>query len=68
METRLTKHAKQRMMERGITVEDVKEVISKGTKIREGRGVRCVFRHIHIPCIKVEEVWIVKTVYWEWED
>lgn len=67
-EIRFTRHALLRMMERGITQADVDEVVQRGAKLRYERGIMCVFRHIHVACVRHGNTWIVKTVYWDWED
>ncbi len=44
----LSDHAKQRMFERGIPLEEVKEILVKGRKWREGETLHATMRGIEV--------------------
>ena len=48
MKLLLSDHAKQRMFERGIAVEEVREILMKGRKWREGATLHAVMREIEV--------------------
>ena len=48
MKLLLSDHAKQRMFERGIAVEEVREILMKGRKWREGATLHTVMRGIEV--------------------
>ncbi len=61
----LSEHAKKRMFERGIAVEEVKEIISKGRKWREGSTVHAALRSIEVVYRMVDSDAFVITVYYQ---
>ncbi len=44
----LSDHAKTRMLERGINLEEIKEVLRKGRKWREGTTLHSAMRNIEV--------------------
>lgn len=62
----LTKHARERMVSRGISLEEVKEAILKGSKrIQDGKIV-AVYRYFEVVYKRVDEIFIVVTVSPRW--
>ncbi len=61
----LSEHAKKRMFQRGIPVEEVKEIISKGRKWREGSTIHPAMRGIEVVYRMVGLDAFVITVYYE---
>lgn len=62
----LTKHARERMVSRGISLKEVKEAIVKGSKrIQDGKIV-AVYRYFEVVYKKVDETFVVVTVSPRW--
>lgn len=62
----LTKHARERMVSRGISLEEVKNAIVKGSKrIQDGKIVS-TYRYFEVVYKKVEETFVVVTVSPRW--
>jgi hypothetical protein len=64
MKLRLSDHAKKRMFERGISLEEVKEIISRGQKWRENSTVHARMRGIEVVYKIVNSDVFVITVYY----
>jgi len=62
MELLLTKHAKQQMAERGITKEQVKLAIQRGSRIKQTDGYLSSYTYLIIAWKKLEEYYKIKTV------
>jgi hypothetical protein len=59
----LTKHAVQRMAERAINKEQVKEAIQKGSKIKQTDGLLAIYGYIEIAYKKISKnCYKIKTV------
>ena len=65
MKLLLSDHAKRRMFERGITLEEVKEIMRKGRKWREGLTTHSSMRGIEVVYKVVNSDVFVITVYYE---
>lgn len=65
MKLLLSDHAKKRMFERGITVDEVREVIMRGRKWREGPTTHSSMRGIEVVYKVVDSDVFVITVYYE---
>lgn len=62
----LTKHARERMASRGISLAEVKNAIVKGSKrIQDGKIV-ATYRYFEVVYKKVEETFVVVTVSLRW--
>jgi len=62
----LTKHARERMVSRGISLEEVKNAILKGSKrIQDGKIVSA-YRYFEVVYKKVDEIFVVITVSPRW--
>ncbi len=60
----LSDHAKKRMFERGITVEEVKEMVAKGRKWREGSTIHATMRGIEVVYKTVDSDIFIITVHY----
>lgn len=62
----LTKHARERMISRGISLEEVKNAILKGSKrIQDGKIV-AAYRYFEVVYRRVDEIFVVVTVSSRW--
>jgi len=62
----LTKHARERMVARGISLEEIKKAILRGSKrIQDGKIV-AAYRYFEVVYKKVDEVFVVVTVSPRW--
>ena len=61
-----SRHARLRMVERGISEREVSAAIRKGRKIVKGRQVHAVYRHIEVALKKAGGDWYVITVMLRW--
>jgi hypothetical protein len=62
----LTKHARERMVSRGISLEEVKNAILRGSKrIQDGKIV-AAYRYFEVVYKKVDETFVVVTVTPRW--
>jgi len=58
----LSKHAKEMMVERGITKEQIKIAIQRGSKIKQTGGFKSVYSYIGV-CYKIKGgKYIIKTI------
>lgn len=64
MKLRLSDHAKKRMFERGISLEEVKEIISRGQKWRGNGTVHARMHGIEVVYKIVNSDTFVITVYY----
>lgn len=63
LDVRYSKHAREQMIERGISEHEVQEAIKQGTKVSQGSGKICfVFRYYQVVCKKVGDTYFVITV------
>lgn len=57
-----SKHAKEMMVERGITKEQIKIAIKRGSKVRQTDGYLSSYSYFAVAWKKVGEVYFIKTV------
>lgn len=58
----LTKHTKEMMVERGITKEQIKMAIERGSKVKQTNGFKTTYSYIGV-CYKIKgEKHIIKTI------
>ncbi|MBI4159004.1 DUF4258 domain-containing protein [Candidatus Woesearchaeota archaeon] len=58
----ITIHARQQMFERGIDEDQIKNVIKKGSKIKQTDGLKSVYQYAGV-CYKIRgDKYIIKTV------
>jgi len=62
----LTKHARERMISRGISLEEVKNAILKGSKRVQDGKIVAVYRYFEVVYKKVDETFVVVTVSPRW--
>jgi len=62
----LTKHARERMIARGISLEEVKNAIMRGSKRVQGGKIVAAYRYFEAVCKKVDEIFVVVTVLPRW--
>lgn len=63
MKLKITKHAQQRMISRGVTIEQVKRVIKMGARIRQTDGYESSYSYILVNWKKIgEDIYKIKTV------
>ena len=62
LEIILTYHAKQRMAERAITKEHIKEAIKKGAKTKQTDGFLTKYGYIKVAYTIINDKYIIKTV------
>ena len=65
MKLLLSDHAKRRMFERGITLEEIREVVVKGRKFREGSTTHASMRGIEVVYKVANSNIFIITVYYE---
>ena len=64
IELKISKHAADKMLWLGITKEQVKYAIVKGSKFKQTDGVLSKFRYLNVAYKKIgQNVYKVKTVY-----
>jgi len=61
-----TKHARERMVARGISLEEVKKAILKGSKRIQNGKIVAAYRYFEVVYKKVDETFIVVTVSPRW--
>jgi len=61
-----SKHARSRMVERGISASEVSEAVRKGRKFAKDKNIHAVFRHIEVVMRKADGDWYVVTVMLRW--
>lgn len=60
----LSKHAKDKMILLGITKEQIKGTIMKGSKFKQTDGYLAVYTYIHVAYKKLkDDIYYIKTVY-----
>jgi hypothetical protein len=62
----LTKHARERMVSRGISLEEIKNAILKGSKRIQNGKIVAVYRYFEVVYKKVDETFVVVTVSPRW--
>ena len=63
MKLKLTRHAKQRMVARGITIEQIKRAIKMGARIKQTNGYESSYSYILVDWKKIGvDTYKVKTV------
>ncbi len=62
----LTKHARERMILRGISLEEVKNAILKGSKRVQDGKIVAAYRYFEVVYKKVDEIFVVVTVSSRW--
>ncbi len=62
----LTKHARERMVSRGISLEEVKKAILKGSKRIQNGKVVATYRYFEVVYKKVDATFVVVTVSPRW--
>ena len=62
MEVILTIHAKERMAAKGITIEQVKNTIQRGAKVKQTDGFEASYTYVKVAFKIIGEKYIVKTV------
>jgi hypothetical protein len=61
-----TKHARERMVSRGISLEEVKSAILKGSKRIQNGKIVAAYRYFEVVYKKVDETFVVITVTSRW--
>ena len=61
-----SRHARMRMVERGISEREVSEAINKGSKRRKGKEIVAAYRHIEVVFKIVNKEYYVITVILRW--
>ena len=63
---KITKHAYDKMLWLGVTEEQVKDAIMKGSKFKQSAGILAAYKYVRV-AYKVIGKWVykVKTVYLE---
>jgi len=60
----LSKHAKDKIVLLGITKEQIKNVIIRGSKFKQTDGYLVVYNYINVACKKLgQDTYYIKTVY-----
>jgi hypothetical protein len=62
----LTKHARERMVSRGISLEEIKKAILKGSKRIQNGKVVAAYRYFEVVYKKVNETFVVATILPRW--
>lgn len=62
----LTKHARERMISWGISLEEVKNAISRGSKRIQDGKIIATYRYFEVVYKKVDEIFVVVTVSPRW--
>jgi len=63
LDVRYSKHAREQMIERGISEHEIQEAIKQGIKVSQDGGKICfVFRYYQVVCKKVSDTYFVITV------
>ena len=62
----LTKHARERMVLRGISLEEIKEAILKGSKRIQNGKIVAAYRYFEVVYKRVDEIFVVITVALRW--
>ena len=59
-------HARERMVERGISAREVRDAINKGTKRVQVNKIMSVYKYLEVVFRKVGDDWYVITVMLRW--
>lgn len=62
----LTKHARERMVSRGISLEEIKKAVLKGSKRIQNGKVVAAYRYFEVVYKKVDETFVVVSVLPRW--
>jgi len=62
----LTKHARERMISREISLEEVKNAILRGSKSIQDGKIIATYRYFEVVYKKVDEIFVVVTVSPRW--
>ena len=63
MKLKLTRHAKERMIIRGITIEQIKRVIRMGARVKQTDGYESSYSYISVDWKKIgDDIYKIKTV------
>ena len=62
----LSKHARMRMVERGISAKEVNEAINKGSKRKRGKEVISAYKHIIVVFKVANKKYYIITVMSRW--
>jgi hypothetical protein len=62
----LAKHARERMISRGISLEEIKKAILKGSKRIQNGKIVAAYRYFEVVYKKVDEIFVVVTVSPRW--
>jgi len=61
-----SRHARLRMIERGISENEVSAAIHKGRKTTKDKQLHAIYRHIDVAVKKIGDDWYVITVMLRW--
>ncbi|MFH0816622.1 MAG: DUF4258 domain-containing protein [Methanobacteriota archaeon] len=61
-----SRHARLRMVERGISEREVSDAVRKGRKVTRDGEIRSILRHLEVVLRKVGDDWYVITVMLRW--
>ena len=61
-----SRHARFRMVERGISEKEVSDAITKGSKRKQDEKIVAAYRHLEVVFRKVKEDYYVITVMLRW--
>jgi len=59
----ITKHAAEKMVIEGISVNDVCRALERGSKFQQTDGILCVYLYYSIAYKKIEDKYKIKTVF-----
>jgi len=62
----LTKHARERMVSRGISVGEIKKAIMSGSKRIQNGKIVAAYRYFEVVYKKIDETFVVVTVSPRW--
>ena len=66
MEIILTKHARERMIVRGISLEEIKNAILKGSKRIQDGKIIATYRYFEVVYRRADDMFVVITVTPRW--
>jgi hypothetical protein len=61
-----SRHARLRMVERGVSEKEVSDAVRKGRKVTKDEEIHSIFRHVEVVVKKIGEDWYVITVMLRW--
>jgi len=59
----ITKHAQEKMIIEGISVEQIVEALERGSKFQQTEGLLAVYSYFSVAYKKMENKYIIKTVF-----